>query len=216
MIWGSSRCRHRKNDTASTTSHWEGLIMRSTLISRRALTLGLAAIPAGLGAARALGTSDPVTEAAAGASDGLSHTCEAIHQEVTFKASCRQVYEALTSARKFDALTRLSDGLSLVTAPGAKATTISREVGGSFTLFGGYITGRHLEMVPDERLVQAWRAGSWKAGDYSVVKFALAAAGAACKLVLEHRGFPEGQGKSLAYGWGVHYWEPLAKLLALG
>ena len=190
--------------------------MLSTLLSRRALTLGLATIPAGLGAARTLGTSDPVTEAAAAASDGLSHSSESIHQEVTFKASRRQVYEALTSAMRFDALTRLSDGLSLVTALGAKATAISREVGGSFTLFGGYITGRHLEMVPDERLVQEWRAGGWQAGDYSVVKFALAAQGAGCKLVLDQRGFPEGQGKSLAYGWGVHYWEPLAKLLAQG
>jgi activator of HSP90 ATPase len=146
----------------------------------------------------------------------LSHTSESIHQEVRFKASRRQVYEALTSTSKFDALTRLSDGLSLLTAPGAKATTISRELGGPFTLFGGYITGRHLEMVPEELLVQAWRAGSWKAGDYSIVKFALNAEGSACKLVLDHRGFPEGQGKSLAYGWGVHYWEPLAKLLAQG
>lgn len=188
--------------------------MLSTLISRRALTVGLATIPAGLGAARVFGASDTVTATGAGTSNGLSHSSESIHQEVTFKGSRRQVYEALTSTDKFDALTRLSDGLSLLTAPGAKATTISREVGGTFTLFGGYITGRHLEMVPDELLVQAWRAGGWKPGDYSIVKFALSGEGSACKLVLEHRGFPEGQGKSLAYGWGVHYWEPLAKLLA--
>jgi activator of HSP90 ATPase len=124
------------------------------------------------------------------------------------------VYEALTSAKRFDALTRLSDAVSLVTAPGAQPTTISADVGGAFTLFGGYIMGRHLEMVPDERLVQAWRARSWRAGDYSVVKFELLAEGTACKVVLDHRGFPEGQGRNLAYGWGVHYWEPLAKLLA--
>lgn len=188
--------------------------MLSTLISRRALALGLASIPATLGAARAFATADPATAAAMGASDGLSHSAESIHQEVTFQATRRQVYEALTSAGRFDALTRLSDGVSLVTAPGAKATAISAEVGGAFTLFGGYITGRHLEMVPDERLVQAWRAGGWPVGDYSVVKFALAAQGSGCKLVLDHGGFPPGQGKSLAYGWGVHYWEPLAKLLA--
>jgi activator of HSP90 ATPase len=202
--------------TAATINTGEDLPMLSTLISRRALTLGLATIPAGLGTARVFGAADTVTATGAGTSNGLSHSSESIHQELTFKASRRQVYEALTSASKFDALTRLSDGLSLVTAPGAKATAISRDVGGPFTLFGGYITGRHLEMVPDELLVQAWRAGSWKPGDYSMAKFALSAEGTACKLVLEHRGFPEGQGKSLAYGWGVHYWEPLAKLLAQG
>jgi activator of HSP90 ATPase len=187
--------------------------MLSTLISRRTLTLGLATIPVGLGLPRVFAASNNPTEAAAGASDGVLHASESIHQEVTFKASRRQVYEALTKARRFDALTRLSDAVTLLTAPGAKATAISRDVGGSFTLFGGYITGRHLEMVPDERLVQAWRAGRWKAGDYSVVKFALATEGAGCRLILDHRGFPEGQGASLASGWGVHYWEPLTKLL---
>jgi activator of HSP90 ATPase len=174
--------------TATTTINTgEDLPMLSTLVSRRALTVGLATIPAGLGAARVI-ADYTATTAGAGTSNGLSHASESIHQELTFKASRRQVYEA----------------------------AISREVGGPFTLFGGYITGRHLEMVPEELLAQAWRAGSWKPGDYSIVKFALSAEGTACKLVLDHRGFPEGQGKSLAYGWGVHYWEPLAKLLAQG
>jgi activator of HSP90 ATPase len=209
----SEGARHR---TVTAINTGEGLPMLSTLISRRALTVGLGTIPAGLGAARVFGASDIVTDAGAGTSNGLSHSSESIHQELTFKASRRQVYEALTSTSRFDALTRLSDGLSLLTAPGAKATAISRDVGGPFTLFGGYITGRHLELMPDELLVQAWRAGGWKPGDYSIVKFVLSAEATACKLVLEHRGFPEGQGKSLAYGWGVHYWEPLAKLLAQG
>jgi activator of HSP90 ATPase len=123
------------------------------------------------------------------------------------------VYEALTVAAQFDAITRLSDAVTLITAPGAQVTAISPEVGGAFTLFGGYITGRHLEMLPGERLVQAWRAGRWNAGEYSVARFALAAQGTGCKLLLDHRGFPQGQGASLAYGWRVHYWEPLAKFL---
>ena len=148
--------------------------------------------------------------------DGLSGSSQSIHQEVTFSASCQRVYQALTSASQFDALTRLSDAASRLTAPGAQATAISSEVGGAFTLFGGYITGRHLQMVQDERLVQAWRTGSWNAGEYSIVKFSLAAATDGCKLVFDHRGFPDGEGASLAHGWRVNYWIPLAKLLAQG
>ena len=72
------------------------------------------------------------------------------------------------------------------------------EVGGTFTLFGGYITGRHLEMLPNERLVQAWRAGSWNPGAYSIAAFHLTAEGGKTKVALEHRGFPNGQGISLA------------------
>ncbi len=182
--------------------------MQSIRISRRQIAAGLALLPSGLGVRSLAAAAD-----APGDEAGLSHGAEAIHQEISFAASPQRVYEALTDEQRFDALTRLSDGLSLVTAPGAKPTSISREIGGPFTLFGGYITGRQLEMVKDERLVQAWRAGRWPAGDYSVVRFALAPEGAACKLLFDHRGFPEGQGKSLAYGWRVHYWEPLSKLL---
>jgi activator of HSP90 ATPase len=46
-------------------------------------------------------------------------------------------------------------------------------VGGAFTLFGGYITGRHVELVPNDRIVQAWRTGGWAPGVYSIAKFEL-------------------------------------------
>jgi activator of HSP90 ATPase len=188
--------------------------MRATLVSRRVFTLGVTAVPIGISlSARAVAESGSVP-GASGAGNGLTHTSEAIHQEVNFTARCRRVYAALTSTPQFDALTRLSDAVSLLTAPNAQATFISPEVGGPFTLFGGYVTGRHLQMVPGERLVQAWRAGSWRESDYSVVKFVLVEKGPACHLVFDHRGFPEGEGAHLAHGWRVHYWEPLAKLLA--
>lgn len=175
----------------------------------------MAAIPAGLGAAaHALGAPNSMEASAPAEGDGLSHSAEAIHQEIVFSAGRRRVYQALTSAKQFDALTRLSDAVHLLMAPGAKPTTISREVGGSFTLFGGYITGRNLELLQDARLVQGWRAASWKPGDYSIVKFALLENGAGTKLIFDHRGFPEGQGAHLADGWHSHYWEPLAKFLS--
>jgi activator of HSP90 ATPase len=149
-----------------------------------------------------------------GRAEGLSNRAASIHQQVTYPSSCARIYRALTRASEFDALTRLSDAVTLVTAPGARATAISDEVGAPFTLFGGYITGRNLEVVPDQRLVQAWRAGSWDPGEYSVVRFELRPQSSHCTVVLDQRGFPDKQGPSLAYGWRVHYWEPLGKLLA--
>jgi uncharacterized protein YndB with AHSA1/START domain len=178
--------------------------MPSTCISRRALCYRLAAIPVGLGAA---------ARARPTAGDGLSHTSETIHQEVMFNAGRHRVFEALTDSAQFDAVTRLSDAVKLVTAPGAKPTSISHEAGSEFTLFGGYITGRNLESLPGERLVQAWREVSWNPGEYSVARFALLDHGPGTKLVFDHRGFPEGHGASLADGWHVHYWRPLAKYL---
>ena len=187
--------------------------MTSGSISRRSLAIGLAALP--LGIAVAEGPVAPTKAAGAKATaDGLSHDSEAIRQVVTLDASPQRVYQALTTTKDFDMITRLSDGAALLNAAGAKPTSISTEIGGPFTLFGGYVTGRHLEMLPNERLVQAWCAGSWKPGDFSIAVFYLSAEGAKTKLNFEHRGFPNGNGASLAQGWHSHYWQPLAKYLA--
>jgi activator of HSP90 ATPase len=145
---------------------------------------------------------------------GLTADAPAIHQETVISATCARVYGALTSAREFETITRLSDAADLLTAPNAKVTAISDRVGGAFTLFGGYITGRNLELAPGKRLVQAWRAGGWDAGEYSVVRFELRSETGGCRIIFDQRGFPASQGKSLAYGWRVHYWEPLSKLLS--
>jgi uncharacterized protein YndB with AHSA1/START domain len=192
----------------------ENPTVQSTHISRRSLALSLAVLPIGaVIAAEAL--APPKAKVPLGA-DGLSHTSEAIRQQVTLDASPQRVYQALTTSQEFDMITRLSDGAVLLNAAGAKPTSISPEVGGPFTLFGGYITGRHIEMVPNERLVQAWHAGSWKQGEFSIAAFHLTAVGDKTTLRFEHRGFPDGNGASLAHGWQSHYWEPLAKFLAQG
>ena len=157
------------------------------------------------------------TKVWAAAEDEISHTAEAIHQEPMFKASRKRVYEALTDAAQFDKVIQLS-GVMQSMHLGDKPAEISREVGGAFTLFGGYVTGRHVELVPNERIVQAWRAGSWPPGVYSIARFELVEQGSGTelgtKIVFDHTGFPKGEAEHLASGWKAHYWEPLAKLLA--
>src|SRR6185369_8674980 len=130
-----------------------------------------------------------------------SRTCECIHQEVEVKASPARVYKALTDAKQFSTVT------DFVT-PGA-STAISPEVGGTFSMFGGVITGRHIEMVPNELLVQAWRERDWAPGVYSIVRFRLSGDASHSKLVFDHTGFPTGNAYQLAPGWKTHYWEPL-------
>jgi uncharacterized protein YndB with AHSA1/START domain len=208
MVWPELR-------TSATSFISEVYFMPSPLITRRTFAISLATVPVGLrGGAGLFRVADLVRGSAPGDDDGLTHTSEAIHQEVTFDASRQRVYAALTETKQFDGVTRLSDGKQLLAAPGAKPTAISDAVGGPFVLFGGYITGLHLELTPGERLVQAWRAASWKPGDYSVVKFVLASDGPKTRLVFDHRGFPEGTGSHLASGWHAHYWDPLTKYLA--
>ncbi len=73
---------------------------------------------------------------------------------------------------------------------------------------------RHVEHVPNERIVQAWRTGGWAPGVYSIVKFELVEQGSGTKTVFDYTGFPKGEAAVLASGWKAHYWEPLEKLLA--
>jgi activator of HSP90 ATPase len=145
----------------------------------------------------------------------VSHQAEAIHQERLFKANPQHVYEALTVSEQFDKVTQLSGVMqAAVMAKMHKPTKISREPGGPFSLFGGFIVGRQIELIPHRLIVQAWRAGSWEPGVYSVITFVLIGQGEATKLVFDHAGFPKGQGEHLAAGWQGNYWEPLAKYLA--
>jgi activator of HSP90 ATPase len=169
--------------------------------TRRDFSARLAAVLPAMGmAGKAFGMASPQADR-----DGISHTCESIHQEVVFKAVRKRVYEALTQSKQFAQVTDFI-------MKGASAE-ISSEVGGSFSIFGGVILGRHIELVPYERIVQAWREKDWPAGVYSIVKFELKEQGADTKLVFDHTGFPDGAASHLAPGWWSHYWEPLQKYL---
>jgi len=173
-------------------------------LTRRHVILGTAAAFGGV----ALGPAASWADAA----DEISRTAEAIHQEVVFKAARKRLYEALTDAKQFDKVMQLSGAMKSMPKD-AKPAEISSQVGGAFSLFGGYITGRHIELVSDVRIVQAWRVGNWEPGVYSIAKFELADQGAGTKLVFDHTGFPKGDDEHLAAGCKANYWEPLATLL---
>ena len=126
-----------------------------------------------------------------------------IHQEISLPGSPGRAYAALLSSETF---TRLS---------GAPATIDGKE-GGAFSCFGGMILGRTIELVPDRRIVQAWRVKTWPEGAYSIVRFELTGSGAETRLVMDHDGYPDADRPHLDGGWHKMYWEPLRTELAGG
>jgi uncharacterized protein YndB with AHSA1/START domain len=125
-----------------------------------------------------------------------------IHQEIVFDASPERVYQVLTDAKQFSQMS------------GGAPTEITAEAGGSFSAFGGMISGRNLELVPNQRVVQAWRAGNWEPGVFSIARFELKPEGSGTRVVFDHSGFPAEHREHLAGGWKANYWDPLQKHLA--
>ena len=124
-----------------------------------------------------------------------------LRQEVDFKAAPQRIYEVLLDSKQFAAFTGMP-------------AEIDPKAGGTFSMFGGLIVGRTIELVPTQRIVQAWRPTHWDPGIYSIVKFELKPQGSQTTIVLDHTGFPEGEFDHLDPGWPLRYWEPLKKFLA--
>jgi len=123
-----------------------------------------------------------------------------IHQEVDFKASPQRVYEALLDTKQFSEFSGMS-------------ALIDPAVGGTFSIFNKHIIGRNLELIPNQRIVQAWRVVDWPAGVHSIARFEFTNQGSGTHLVFDHTGFPENLRDHLAEGWQLHYWDLLTKYL---
>ncbi len=123
-----------------------------------------------------------------------------IRQSATFKASAHEVYEALMDSRQHSRFT------------GDKAS-ISRKVGGKFTAYGGYIEGTNLELTPDQKIVQSWRARDWPEGHFSRVTYSLKEANGGTRLTFTQSGVPDEFYDEIGQGWRDFYWKPMKEML---
>lgn len=181
--------------------------MTTTRLNRRDFWLRLAALTAAPLAASSVLPTWLWAEAPRPTPGDLSTNAEAIHQVLTFDAPPARVYETLVDAEQFSAMTKFS------TMPKAAPAQLTRAAGATFALFDGHIVGRHVELVADRRVVQAWRATDWEDGLYSIARFELAAQGPRTIVTFDHTGFPKGQGAHLVDGWYANYWTPMKKHL---
>ena len=123
-------------------------------------------------------------------------------QTVIFKASPHDVYEALMDSKKHSEFSE------------SKAN-ISRDVGGKFTAYDGWIHGENLELVQDKKIVQTWRGNdkSWPKGHNSRVTFELKKVKEGTELKFTHDDVPEDWYDDLSKGWEEQYWAKMRKML---
>ena len=100
-----------------------------------------------------------------------------VRQTITFKAPAHEVYEALMDSKKHSEFT------------GSQAD-ISREAGGKISVYDGEIEGVNLELVPDKKIVQAWRYNDWPEGHFSRATFSFREVAGGTRLTFTQTGVP--------------------------
>ena len=122
-----------------------------------------------------------------------------ITHEVTFAATPTEVYDAMVDSKQHSQFT------------GAPAD-IDPRPGGKFSLYNWQLTGTIVELQPDQRLVQEWRAENWPAGHSSQLTFTLSplAGGRQTQLSMVQAGVPAERFDEINRGWRDYYWIKMA------
>jgi activator of HSP90 ATPase len=123
-----------------------------------------------------------------------------LKQTATFKTNAHAVYEILMDEKKHADFT------------GGKAK-ISREVGGTFSIYDGDIQGVNIELVPDKKIVQSWRYSDWPQGHYSTVTFLLEPSVQGTRLTFTQMDIPDFKFEDIKQGWKEYYWKPMKEIL---
>lgn len=125
-----------------------------------------------------------------------------IKQSLTFRASPHAVYEALTDSRKHSKFTGVS-------------ASISRRVGGKFTVADGHTNGINLVLIPDRKILQAWRISmkGWSKDHYSLADFSLKRISGGTRLNFTQLGVPSSCYQLIKHGWHEHYWTKMKNFL---
>ena len=117
-------------------------------------------------------------------------------------ASPREIYEAWL------------DSLGHSEMTGGEAS-MSDVVGADVSAWDGYISGRNLELIPGERIVQSWRTSEFAdEHEDSVISIVLAEVGDGTLLTLEHSNVPDGHRSYEEGGWQSNYFEPMVVYFA--
>ena len=120
--------------------------------------------------------------------------CKTIKHRVRFKIPPKSVYDLLAGSRERTEIT-------------GREALMSDEVGGTFSTDAGQVTGVNVDLVPGQRLVQAWRRADFPEGIYSMAAITLAPTpSGGTELVLTHRGVPKHLLDEIEDYWRVVYW----------
>ena len=127
-----------------------------------------------------------------------------ITHQITLNARPEFIYEMLT------------DESTHADMLGAGVTLDPTE-GGEFTTFDEWADGKNLELTPNTRIKQSWRAHTegWPEDHFSTVEFKLTEQGDNTTLLeFTQHNVPDAAYDEIDKGWHTYYWEPMAAYIA--
>ena len=121
-----------------------------------------------------------------------------IKQTYKINAPAEKVWQALVDPEEIDFW-------------GAGPATMDEQVGTEFSLWGGDIHGKNIEVDPKRKLVQEWFGGDWD--EASVATFSLKENGNKTEVDLLQTNVPDDEAKEIADGWKQYYLGPIKEYL---
>lgn len=122
---------------------------------------------------------------------------KSLKQKYTINASIIKVWDGLVNPKTIDkwggGKAKMSEKLS------------------SFSLWGGEIHGKNIQVKKPSKLIQEWFANNFK--EPSIVTFTLKREKTKTIVILEHKNIPDSEFNEIKQGWKDYYMIPLKKLV---
>jgi len=126
-----------------------------------------------------------------------------IEMNVEFSARCSDIYDTLLDSQRVQAFTQ-------------SPSNVTKELNKQFSMFGGSIIAYNVELVPNQKIVQKWRAGDWPEGHFSTVTITLKSEDSGTKLILKQTDVPATDASRTESNWHNFYWQRIKMVFGYG
>lgn len=127
-----------------------------------------------------------------------------ITQKIVFKnAKAGALYDMFLNAKQHSAIT------------GGNPAKISAKEGSSFSVHGGYVVGKNLQLIKGKLIVQSWFGSDWDRAELdSIFILRFDQQGKDAILHMTHANVPDKNADGIKKGWTDYYWSPWKKLMS--
>ncbi|XP_037036092.1 activator of 90 kDa heat shock protein ATPase homolog 1 [Bradysia coprophila] len=120
-----------------------------------------------------------------------------------FQCRSNEIYDAWTKQEMVCAFTR-------------GPCKLEAKKGGIFELFGGNITGKFEELIPNKKIVQSWRYSQWPSGHFSNVVIEFDEKGDHTEVKITQSGVPESEKDATLKNWRGYYINSIKQTFGFG